>query len=80
MSVVARGSHFVNHVFDEEQSPSARRLTAFELRFVYRYGAANSRADCRNTLANHRIKDELGYRLLYPNYRTGLAALRAALE
>ena len=28
-------------------------------------------------VSNRRIKDELGYRLLYPTYREGLAAIAA---
>jgi hypothetical protein len=30
-------------------------------------------------VSNRRIKEELGYRLLYPTYREGLTALRATL-
>ncbi len=29
---------------------------------------------------NHRIKDELGVKLAYPDYKTGLRALLATLE
>ena len=28
-------------------------------------------------VSNRRVKDELGYKLLYPNYREGLLALKA---
>ena len=30
-------------------------------------------------VSNRRIKTELGYRLIYPNYRDGLRALKATL-
>jgi hypothetical protein len=35
--------------------------------------------DDSKRVSNRRIKEELGYRLLYPTYREGLTALKATL-